>query len=320
MKILDSNIQLFPVKTNLPVTASDDPRLGRFVQFGEDKITKKTRIAIIGFPSEEGVKRNGGRPGTAMGPNVIRTELFRLTPSPFSISSFKDILMNTVDLGNLKVVADVEQDQENLGTLLSRFLNDGIIPIILGGGHETAFGHFYGYIKARQKCYILNWDAHADVRELNNSQAHSGSPFRQAIEHESNNCLSYTVAGLLPHSVSLSHLEYIKNNNGYYVMKDDIDIDEIDRIYSAYDDNNPMMVTFDMDAVDQAYAPGVSAPATNGLTPNLWLHAAKMAGKNRNVTSFDIVELNPQYDRDNQTARLAALTIWNFILGLTERS
>lgn len=319
MKTTESNIQLFPVKTNLPVTAADDPRLGQLIQFGEDKITKQTRIVVIGFPSDEGVKRNNGRPGAAMGPNAIRRELFRLTPSPFAINSFKNILMNTVDIGNLKVIADVEQDQENLGTLISRFLNEGIIPIILGGGHETAFGHFCSYVKSEKRCYILNWDAHADVRELDNSQAHSGSPFRQAIEHESNYCLSYTVAGLLPQSVSQAHLEYIKNNNGYYVMKEDIDRDEIDRIYSAYDDDSPMMVTFDMDAVDQAYAPGVSAPATNGLTPNLWLYAARMAGKNRNVTSFDIVELNPQYDRDNQTARLAALTIWNFILGLTER-
>ncbi len=317
---MKDSIQLFPVKTVLPSTESNDPRLGQFIQFGEDKINKSTRLVIIGFPSEEGVKRNGGRPGSAMAPNTIRKELFRLTPSPEHFDAFNNLLKNTVDVGNLKVTADVEQDQENLGQVISRFLDKNIIPVILGGGHETAFGHFDGYVQSKKKCYILNWDAHTDVRELKNSQAHSGSPFRQAIEHENGYCISYTVAGLLPQSVSKEHLEYIRNKNGYYVMSANIDRDEIDRIYSAYSDDNPMMVTFDMDAVDQAFAPGVSAPAVNGLTPDLWLYAARKAGQNRNLNSFDIVEVNPQFDRDNQTARLAAMTIWNFILGLTERS
>jgi formiminoglutamase len=79
------------------------------------------------------------------------------------------------------------------------------------------------------------------------------------------------------------------------------------------------MVTFDMDAVDQSQAPGVSAPCANGLPSDLWLTAAYLAGRNEQVTSFDLSELNPRHDRDSQTAKLAALTIWNFLLGLSER-
>lgn len=316
---MKDSIQLFPVKTILPPVETNDPRIGHLIRFGENNVDESTQIVIIGFPSEEGVKRNGGRPGAAMAPNAIRKELFRLTPSPEHFDIFSNLLKNTVDVGNLKVTADVEQDQENLGQIISRFLDKNIIPVILGGGHETAFGHFDGYVQSKKKCYILNWDAHTDVRELKNSQAHSGSPFRQAIEHESGYCISYTVAGLLPQSVSNAHLEYIRNKNGYYVMSSNINKDEIDRIYSAYSDD-PMMVTFDMDAVDQAFAPGVSAPAVNGLSPDLWLYAARKVGQNPNLSSFDIVEVNPQFDRDNQTARLAAMTIWNFILGLTERA
>ncbi len=79
------------------------------------------------------------------------------------------------------------------------------------------------------------------------------------------------------------------------------------------------MATFDMDAVDQAYAPGVSAPTANGLRPELWLRAARMAGRHERVSSFDIVECNPDFDHGSQTARLAALTVWSFLKGLAKR-
>ena len=80
-----------------------------------------------------------------------------------------------------------------------------------------------------------------------------------------------------------------------------------------------LMVTFDMDAVDQAFAPGVSAPCVNGLHHDLWLTAAYLAGRNEQVSSFDLSEVNPSFDRDGQTAKLAALTIWQFLLGLSQR-
>ena len=65
-----------------------------------------------------------------------------------------------------------------------------------------------------------------------------------------------------------------------------------------------MMSLFDIDAVDQAQAPGVSAPATGGLYAALWLEAAYQAGRSPRVTSCDLVELCPPHDRDGQTARV----------------
>ena len=79
------------------------------------------------------------------------------------------------------------------------------------------------------------------------------------------------------------------------------------------------MATFCLDAVDQAFAPGVSAPGGGGLEPRLWLHAAETAGRCPDVRSIDVVELNPRFDRDEQTARLAALTVWHFLRGVSQR-
>jgi formiminoglutamase len=80
------------------------------------------------------------------------------------------------------------------------------------------------------------------------------------------------------------------------------------------------MVSFDLDALNQGEAPGVSAPNAAGLSSALWLAAAYVAGRSRAVTSADVVELNPRVDRDDQTARVAALTVWWLLRGCAERS
>jgi formiminoglutamase len=275
-------------------------------------------VVIIGFPSDEGVRRNGGRTGAAGAPEAVRQALYKMTPDVENPGAFSGLVSRTKDLGNLEVTGDVEQDQQVLGETLSSYLQDGIVPVILGGGHETAFAHFSGYAEAGLNTSILNLDAHADVRPLKDGQAHSGSPFRQAIEHESKRCEKYLVAGLQPHSVANSHREYIVQHNGRCLFKDETNITTISGLFHEHDSER-LMVTFDMDAVDQAFAPGVSAPCANGLSPDLWLTAAYLAGRNEQVSSFDLSEVNPQQDRDNQTVRLAALTIWHFLLGLSQR-
>jgi arginase family enzyme len=78
--------------------------------------------------------------------------------------------------------------------------------------------------------------------------------------------------------------------------------------------------TWGIDAVSQSEAPAVSAPGPGGLRSELWLEAAYQAGRSRAVTSADVVELNPAADRDDQTARLAAITVWRMLRGLADRA
>lgn len=301
---------------NIPLTKTKPGylRIGPFL----GKHSNNPRAVLVGFPSDEGVKRNRGRAGASKAPAEIRKILYKITPDAENKDPFINLLEHTNDLGDVNVSGDLEADQEALGSMLAEYLKKEVIPIILGGGHETAFGHFLGYVKANFKTSIFNIDAHTDVRPLKNGKAHSGSPFRQAMEHESKSCEKYLVAGLQPHSVSKSHLEYIRRNDGKYLFREETNSTSISELFNT-SESERLMVTFDMDAVDQAFAPGVSAPCTNGLQPDLWLKAAYLAGRNKQVTSFDLSEVNPKFDRDGQTARLAALTIWHFLLGLSQR-
>ena len=301
----------------LPATGADDPRIGHLLgtQLADGTVP---RAVLIGFPSDEGVHRNGGRVGAAGAPDEIRRMLFRLTPDPERFEESVDLLEHTLDLGNLVLSDDVEQDQALLGEVLAPLLRAGSFVIVLGGGHETSYGHFQAYASSGQRVGILNWDAHPDVRELRDGLGHAGSPFRQAILDPSGACRQFVAAGLLPHVVARSHLEFLTAHGARFVWRRDLSPSRVDDIYAALE--GPSFVSFDLDAVEQSAAPGASSPSVGGITAELWLHAAHRAGRTPAVRSCDLVEMNPIYDRDNAAARLAAAKVWNVLKGLAERA
>ena len=293
----------------------EDPRtghlLGRAVLAGE-----APRVVLVGFPTDEGVRRNGGRAGAASAPAELRRWLVRLTPDARDAPRFTSLLEHTADLGDVSLTGNLDADQSSLGEVVAGQLRLGRFVIVLGGGHETAYGHFLGYAIEKLRPSILNWDAHADVRPLRDRLAHSGSPFRQAIEHPTQALRSYTVAGLQPHSVAAAHVEYARRH-GRAIFRDEVTPTLVRELYARLE--APGLVSFDMDAVDQAYAPGVSAPSTGGFGIREWLGFAYEAGRHPGVRSCDVVEFNPLLDRDGQTGRLAALTVWHLLRGFAAR-
>jgi len=298
------------------VKNNNDPRLRDLIS-AEPAV--ETSVRIIGFPSDAGVQINGGRPGASHAPEPIFEQLLKLTPHAHWYERHSELLSRTCGITMLSCTGHVEKDQENLGNTVAACLQKGIMPIIIGGGHETSFGHFLGYAGDGQSVRILNLDAHADVRPLKDGKAHSGSPFRQALEHPSKSCHSYSVFGLNPASVSADHFRYV-SENGMAVYEDDLKRSGVRKWFElAAIDGMPVMATMDMDLVNHAGAPGVSTPNSSGITTRKWLRLAFELGRQPAVSSFDLCEVNPVCDRDGQTVRLAALTIWNFLLGVTLR-
>jgi len=300
----------------LPETAPDDPRVGRLLG-ATLRPGEPPRAVIAGFPVDEGVRRNGGRPGAAAAPAAVRRLLHRLTPDALAPGPFTDLLGKTLDGGDLAPSGDLARDQAALGEAVAGWLRAGAFVLVLGGGHEVAFGHFLGYAALARPVEILNLDAHADVRERKDGLGHSGSPFREALEHPSGACRRYSVAGLQPHAVARAHLDLVTARGGQAVFAAQLTAERLRALFTAL--RGPALVSFDLDAVDQAFAPGVSAPAARGLSPERWLEAAFLAGRSPTVTSVDLAELNPSTDRDDQAARLAAVTVWEILRGLAAR-
>ena len=185
------------------------------------------------------------------------------------------LLARTLDLGDVEVSGEVAEDQERLAEALEPHLAAGRPCVVLGGGHETAYGHFLGHVRAGLEPRVLNLDAHPDVRPLRDGRGHSGSPFRQMLEHPSGACRGCRVVGLQPASTARSHLHWLDEAGGSWRWRAAVDASALEEEMDGLD--APALVSLDLDAVDGAYAPGVSAPCTDGIPLAAWLAAASRA-------------------------------------------
>jgi formiminoglutamase len=272
-----------------------------------------------------GVRRNRGRPGAALAPDLIREMLYRLT-SWDGVAGVDLAHLGLLDLGHVRVGSELEAAQQRLGDIVAAVLKAHAVPIVIGGGHETSFGHYLGYVGAGIDVAIINVDAHLDVRPFT-AGGHSGSPFRQAMEHAVRplNSGQYVVIGAQRQSVARAHADYVAKRNGrVHWLPETVPVDwplpllsgEMERMRA---ESGAVLLTVDADAFRQADVPGTSAPSPVGLDGRLWPDIAFLAGTRAAVRSIDLVEVNPNFDRDGQTTRWAASGIRQFLVGLAIR-
>jgi formiminoglutamase len=303
----------------------DDPRFGECVTFWRDGLPDlwSGRPVLLGFPQDEGVRRNRGRSGAAAAPAAIRPWLYRLTPWD-AVHDTDLSALNLLDVGDVRITGDLEESQQALAEVVAAILTADAVPIVLGGGHETAYGHYLGYVRAGRETAILNLDAHLDVRPLLDGRGHSGSPFRQALEHPTQPLPGnrYVVVGAQPHAVSRDHRRYVGDKGGVIHYAPEIG-ERLEAIFRSECDclaeDSSIYVTLDCDVVRLADVPGVSAPNPLGLCGQAVVACAAAAGACPAVSSFDLVEINPSFDRDGQSARWAAVAVWHFLRGLVQR-
>jgi formiminoglutamase len=304
----------------------DDPRLDEIIEdwHGDASALRPGRAVLLGFPQDEGVRRNHGRPGAAEAPRAIRHALYHLTP--WDPATDTDLSRNPpLDLGDLRIAGDLEETQEALAEVVAGVLQRGAVPVILGGGHETAYGHYLGYVRAGLPAGIINIDAHLDVRPCLGTLGHSGSPFRQVLEHPSRPLPGdrYVCLGSRPGSVSRRHALYAREKGCVVRWVDEVR-GHLEQLFRGEHDRLAALgcrvyVTLDADAVAAADVPGVSAPNPAGLSGVSVALCARLAGSLPAVASLDLVEINPRLDRDQQSVRWAALVVWQFLVGLATR-
>lgn len=262
-----------------------------------------SHFGIVGFECDEGVKRNKGRVGAAKAPNQIRKYLASIPYHPNK--------ENVIDIGNVACTdEDLESAQENLGAEVARLLNNRYTPIILGGGHETFYGHYLGVRKALgpdKKIGMINLDAHFDLR--NDPVPSSGTMFRQILEKDEN--ARYLCIGLQELGNTEQLFLTAKQFDVEYILETDLlPLEHTFQQIDAFSEKHDYVIyTICSDVINQSAAPGVSAPAPFGIEPKVVRAITKHIIKQDNFISMDISEVNPLYDVDGQTARLASYVI-----------
>ncbi len=282
------------------------------------EITTKIRSqshCLLGFNCDEGVRRNNGRTGAATGPDQIRKMLSNLI-----YSSEKPL----IDLGNVECIGDLLDDaQENLANRVADVIYAKSLPIILGGGHEIAWGTYQGIrqVHPNAKIGIINFDAHFDLRPLEPLSS-SGTPFRQAAQYAEAKKINfdYLVYGINPTANSEILFNYAREMNVQW--KSDLSINNqpwqmsFEGLANFCEPLDYLYITVCLDVFPASYAPGVSAPAALGVNPNTIVQLLDSLKRQfaSKIIAFEVAEMNPTFDIDARTARLAARLIHQFTL------
>lgn len=285
-------------------------------QMDDYKPNKETCV-IIGFESEEGVRRNKGKVGAAKAPDALRSELANL---PWAFPPHKQL----VDIGSVTCIEEnLEEAQRQLGETITKVLNKQMTPIILGGGHETAYGHYLGarnYIGSQAKLGIINIDAHFDLRSYD-EQPSSGTMFKQILDQDPNSC--YCVVGIQRFGNTQELFDRADELNVKYILEESMNVSQIDKVNETLNDfieeNDYIILTLCTDVLNAAFAPGVSAPSPFGLDPSIVRSIIRSVTAHKKTLSFDISEVNPLLDEHNRTVKLGAYLVNEAITSFLRR-
>ncbi len=268
-------------------------------------------LTLLGFASDEGVRRNCGRPGAAKGPDHIRRALVNL---PWRRQA------PVWDGGNIACHGnDLERAQQNYAQQVSVLLNEGQMVAGLGGGHEIGWGSYLGlmlHLQSRSvpSVGIINFDAHFDLR-LPEVGASSGTPFWQAADYarEQGIPFRYLCLGVSQSSNTQVLFNRADELGVHYSLDREMTITNLprlqQRVQQFMDQVDHIYLTIDIDAFPAALAPGVSAPAVRGIPLEVVEPLLEIIRQGKKLRLFDLAETCPEYDIDGHTARLAARLI-----------
>jgi arginase len=288
------------------------------------------KIAIIGVPTDFG----SGRRGVDMGPSAIRyaglqAGLERLGHDVVDLGIVPMPVVEQVEVGDtrLRHLEGCIAAAEGLAKLVSKALTEGRIPVVLGGDHSLALGSVATAARGR-RLGLLWVDAHGD--------------FNTSETTPSGNIHGMPLAALCgygdPRLVNLlGHGAKIDPRHAAIVGARDLDEEEkrllreagvavftmqqIDRrgltevmsqaLAVVQDGTNGFHVSFDLDVLDPSEAPGVGTPVPGGISYREAHLIMEMVAETGQLTSLDLVEVNPILDRQNITAQLAAEMTWS---------
>jgi formiminoglutamase len=285
-----------------------DPRLGEAVRV-ESKHYQAASVVIIGCPQDEGIRRNGGRPGAEYGPAEIRRALYRLTVLGIATE-------RVFDIGDLKLGSSLEQTHELQQATVTQLLRDKKKVIVLGGGNDLSFPDCSALLDLFPDAIAINIDAHFDVRQAH--ETNSGTPYRQLLEGRRLQPFNFFELGYQPALNSQTYLDYL-NNLGVTCMslrelREDGVLRTIVELLGHDHINSPAIFWgFDLDSVRASDAPGVSAPSPVGFTAEELCDLAGLAGERANTRIIEFTEVNPELDVDNRTSKLVAFAIHEFL-------
>jgi agmatinase len=287
--------------------------ISTFMGQPHSKDVSSADVAIVGIPFE-----TGSAPGNIYAPRHVRevSWLLRSSSPAHHINLLEEL--NIVDYGDMAVfTGDVESSFPVIVSELTGFLNQDVIPISIGGDHSIT----YAGLKAMHEFYpdlaLIHIDSHPDTHDVyfGNQRYTAGSFARRAVEDGFINPARSVQVGLRGTMYSIHDFEQSRELGFETITMDEVsDIGIAETVARIRDrvGSGKVFLTFDMDSVDPAFAPGTARPEPGGFTSREILRLIRgLAGLD--FVGFDTSEVNPLHDSSNLTSVLAANVIFEFL-------
>lgn len=300
-----------------PVDPRESPRFAgikTFMRLPHVTTTEGVDVAIVGVPFDTGASY---RVGARFGPEAIRSvsALLRHHNEVLDVSIFDHC--SVVDYGDLPVNPGyIEDSYKMIEEGLLPILDGGVTPIMLGGDHSVTLPELRAMAKTHGPVALIHFDSHTDTGDKRFGRKYThGTPFRRAVE-EGLILVDHSIqVGMRGSIYSRDSLDDARNMGFDLITTVEVQEQGIGDLIQRIRDRTgaaKAFVTFDIDFVDPAYAPGTGTPEVGGFTSSEALRVVR-GMKGLDLVGFDLVEVLPQYDPSRITALLAANIVYEFI-------
>jgi agmatinase len=301
----------------VPLNSLEVPRFAEiktFMRLPNVKTTENVDYAVMGIPFDTG---STYRTGSRFGPSSIR-EISSLV-KPYNVPQRINVVdvLSGVDYGDIPVVPGfIEDTYERIEKTMTPIVESGTIPIGLGGDHSITLGELRAIAKVHGPVALVHFDAHFDtIDSYFGKKYNHGTVFKRALEEgliDVEHSIQVGMRGTFYSEEDLTGSEDL----GFEVITSfemrEIGLDEVVKRILSRVGNKKAFLTFDIDFVDPAYAPGTGTIEVGGFTSTeaLWL-VRKL--KDIQFVGYDLVEVLPSFDPTQITAFLGANIVFEFI-------
>ncbi|MBZ4023808.1 agmatinase [Rhodobacter sp. TJ_12] len=305
---------------NQPLSGNAMPRTGGLASMMRLPLAETAAgldACFVGIPMDGGTSN---RPGTRLGPRQIRDESRMIRPYNMATGAAPFEHLQVADVGDVPInLFDLKKSVEIIASHYSGLLAHDVIPLTLGGDHTLSWPILRAMKEKHGPVALIHVDAHSDTNEdmFGETVAH-GCPFRRAWEE---GCLQNDAVfqiGLRGTGYSKADFDWGREKGWTCIQAEECWHKSLTPLMAdirAKIGDRPVYLSYDIDSLDPAFAPGTGTVEVGGLTTMQGLEIIRgTAGLN--LVGCDLVEVSPPYDPAGNTAVIAANFLFEMLCAL----
>lgn len=304
-------------KYNQPLGGNEMPRFGgiaTMMRLPQQSNTDGLDACFVGVPLDTGTSN---RSGARYGPREMRAESCLLRPynmatraAPFDslqVADIGDVAINTFNLQ--KTIPIIEQAYDDI-------IKNGCAPLTMGGDHTIVLPILRALKRKYGKIGVVHIDAHADINDhmFGEAIAH-GTPFRRAIEEELVDPKRMVQIGLRGTGYAADDFDWPRSQGVRVVEAEECWYKSLAPLMAEVREafgTGPVYISFDIDGLDPAFAPGTGTPEVGGLSIHQGLEIVRGC-RGLDIVGGDLVEVSPPYDTSGNTALTGATLLYEML-------